>query len=613
MYSIEQRDADLLHSSAHIRYHFFFDKAHQHFLRVRMEIDHCSDDTVLTLPAWIPGSYKIREYISNVTITSISNSDGDMIPFDWNNKHSITIFNITSSKPSATVIVEYIVWCYERDSTIRSSHITRHHAFINTVTCCWYVQDRMYECHHVILHHHTTDWRQISTALSPVEANSPADRPMMLGALNYDILIDSPLEIGNHYVQYFSCDTATIEVAIAGRGNYNPEWITEQLKIIVAKESAMFGGLPFDRYVFILHLFPNMRTGGLEHARSSVNAAEPHALADQTKCWRLLSLLVHEFFHVWNIKRIRPKELGPFDYTQENYTSMLWLVEGATSYYDDLLTYRCGFYTREEYLSILAKDHLTALLHTPGRYYTSLAHSSYLAWVKLYFPTEDLANRVPSYYLKGGVVFLLTDLTIIAQTKGTRSMDDVFRALWQRYKTDPSTGITEQEFFSIAHEATGIDVAGIMQPWIYSTHELPLKEVFEQFGIVMATQTAECTNKQAVLPLTLLKSFGFSIKEESGKFLITFVENGSPADIAGLAIDDEILGINSIRPMSLEDVQMALSVPETDSYILTIASDTTLFETTILRRNPMDILLDILPSASPEQQHLLSCWLSLSL
>ncbi len=609
MYSIEQRDTDLINSTAAIRYHFYFDRAHQHILRVRMEIDDCHDTTTLTLPVWIPGSYKVREYSSNITLNRIVTADGILLQHTWINKHSFTF----TLEQSTTVAIEYTVWCYERDSTIRSSHITRNHAFINPVTACWYVESRMNEIHHVILHLDATNWQKTSTALSPVYPPiTDTERTITLGALNYDIIVDSPLEIGNHYTHSFIHREAQIDVAIAGRGNYNADWITEQIKILVSKEAEMFGGLPFDRYVFILHLFPNMRNGGLEHARSSVNAAEHNALSDQTKTWRLLSLLVHEFFHVWNVKRIRPKQLGPFDYTRENYTDMLWLVEGATSYYDDLISYRCGFYSRDEYLKILATDHLTPLLHTPGRLHTSLSDSSYLAWVKLYFPTEDLQNRVPSYYLKGGVIFLLTDLILIAKTQGKKKFDHVFKALWKRYQNKPAVGITSKEFFSIARREMQVDVLDIMQPWLETTQDITvddLKVIFAPFGITVSLANSEPSNKQQFSPRHLLKYYGFSVKEDNARFLISFVEDNSPADQAGFGVDDEILTLDGKRPLSIEEVGWLLSNTNKELTSVTLSSDTTLITTTLQPRLSQDIVLSVNSNLTKDQLRLLKCWL----
>lgn len=614
MYSIEQRDEQLLGTSAAIRYHFHFEQAHQHVLRVVMEVDIAqSGAVVLGLPVWIPGSYKIRDYISTLGSFQLTSADGKPLAWHWLTKNRLEV-----QAEVGVLRVEYAYYAYEKDSTIRSSHITRNHAFLNLVTCCMFVEGREAEIHHVYFHHNREKWANVSTQLSPVKASVEANEPLILGALNYDIIVDSPVEIGNHYVASFDYEGATIEVAIAGRGNYDADWLRDRIKTIIEVEAPIFGGLPFDRYVFIIHLFPGMRGGGLEHARSSVNAMESGSgkhWDDTKKLHSLLSLLCHEFFHVWNIKRIRPRELGPFNYNQENFTRMLWLVEGATSYYDDLLTYRCGFYTRADYLKILAKDHLTPFFRTPGRNEASIKDNSFQAWVKLYLPHDDSLNRNISYYLHGDLVFWCLDLHIIAESNGTKRFDDAFRALWKQYQDRPEQGITEDEFMSIAETATGVQIREKLLTWLNGKgDDLPLPEVFTPFGLEWKqTGAPEATKMGESLPTMTLatKVFtGMTLKSEGGKIVVATVQAGTPAHEAGLGADDEIVFVNGTRIASVDDAETLIAKRGVERFSeLVLASDAGMITTALKPAPLLEYSLRAIAEASDDQKRLLEFWL----
>ncbi len=614
MYSIEQRDEQLLGTTARIRYHFHFEHAHQHVVRVVMEVDVAAKGAlVLGLPVWIPGSYKIRDYISTLGSFRLVNQDEKPLAWHWLSKNRLEV-----QAEKGTLRVEYAYYAYEKDSTIRSSHVTRNHAFLNLVTCCMYVEGCEQELHHVYFHHDREKWANVSTQLSPVNSSIEGDEPLILGALNYDIIVDSPVEIGNHYVSSFRYEQSIIEVAIAGRGNYDADWLTDRIKTIVETEAPMFGGLPFDRYVFIIHLFPSMRGGGLEHARSSVNAMESGSgkhWSDATKLNRLLSLLCHEFFHVWNIKRIRPLEYGPFDYNQENTSRMLWLVEGATSYYDDLLTYRCGFATRAEYLKTIAKDDISAFLRIPGRNEASIKDNSFQAWVKLYLPHDDSLNRNISYYLHGAMVFLCLDLWIIAESKGKKRFDDAFRALWKIYQDRPERGVTEDEVIEATEKATGVKVREKLLSWLNGKgDDLPFAELFAPFGLewkpASAPEVAKIGEAIPTMPLTTKLFTGLTLKAEGGRVLITQVESGTPAHEAGLGADDELVFVNGTRVASVDDVETLIAKRGTERFSEIVLSSDTGMTTTALKPAPLvEYALIPLESPSDDQKRLLDFWL----
>lgn len=565
-YSIEQRDEQLVGTKASIRYTLSFPNCEQHLVDVTMEVDTESEMLVLALPNWVPGSYKVRDFISHQGDVEVRNVSGELLPFKWIAKNRFRVW------PGKSRNVRISYRCYSTERSVRLTHVNRFHAFINPGTCLLYVEGRTEEPHHVAIEH---PWREVTTALSPVRAN-------VWGALNYDILVDSPIEIGDHFVARFERHGSRHEVAITGTGDFDPKWITEQIKIVVDRAVELWGKLPYDRYIFINQLLPG-QYGGLEHARCSVNMFDSESFTDKEKTVKFLTLLCHEYFHVWNVKRIRPVELGPFDYESENYTRMLWLAEGATSYYDDLMAYRCGFHSRDGYLKTLSKEHLARLLDVPGRLAMSIKDSSFLSWVKLYIPTPDSLNRFPSYYLKGGVIFLLLDMTIIAQTNGEKSLDDAMRALMERYYANPATGITEEEFLDIVESATGGAIREKFLHWIDTASELPIVETVTELGLEWQKKAVEEKSTfgadlefQDPDPVVWT---GLQVEEIKTGLKVARVWRDSPAESAGLGAEDELIAIDGVRVTSSKQWEAQLrGALRNGPVTLTAASEGRLYE-----------------------------------
>ncbi len=599
MYTIEQRDEQLLGSRAAIRYHCYFDRAAEHLLRVRMEIDLKPGETTihLMLPSWAPGSYKIRDFITHVGNLRAYDERSHEVPVEWIAKNRIRI-NLSNT---AMLAVEYVFYANER--TVRTMHITRWRAFLFPVNCLFAVEGRTDEIHHVLLYYDRSQWRQLTTALSPVEADDSDRQPVVLGALNYDILADSPTEIGNHQVRTFEAYGARHEVALIAPLPLNVDWLAEQCQTIVHTEAAIFGGVPYDRYVFFVYAGANL-TGGLEHARCSVNMCDIQALTDTAKAKSLLALLCHEYFHVWNIKRIRPREYGPFDYTHEVYSPMLWLAEGFTSYYDDLLAYRAGFYVREEYLDILARDHLGKLMHVPGRHAMSVRESSYLAWVKLYAQSPDGHNRFPSYYLKGGVLALLLDLAIIEQTDGQRRLDDVLRLLWQHYCQQPHRGVSEEDVLAAIEDVSSAHVREQFWQWLSKTVEPDIAAAFAPFGLEWCVQPV--AQQSPLQPPQ--RRIGLQLKTDGGRLVVASVEEGSAASNAGIATDDEIIAVGGLRVTTPDEFALALQWSGTQT-LITASCDAKLYEVTIELPLAEEYQLRVLPAPTKRQQRLFERWL----
>jgi predicted metalloprotease with PDZ domain len=615
---IEQRDTDLIGTSAQIRYHIRFNAAARHTIHITMEIDAITTDiTALIMPVWMPGSYKVRDMVMHQGNVKIYTPDGRRPEWHWTSKNRIEI----ATQGIDSIRAEYTYFANERG--VRTSHVNRFHAYIMPVACLMYAEGRINEIHHVYLHHNRIQWPTVSTQLSPVyPANSPTEQnyeaqsPVVVGALSYDILADSPIEIGTHQVHTFMVDSAVHEVAVISNSPVDIHWLSGEIQRAVEVQRDFWGDLPYDRYVFMLLVGEGQR-GGLEHLRCNVSAVEPSAFTDKQAAQGMMALLVHEFFHTWNIKRIRPREFGPFDYSAENYSSMLWLAEGFTSYYDDYLSYRSGFYTRDEFLNTLAQQHLGRLARVPGRFAMSIKDSSFLAWVKLYSLSPDMNNQFPSYYTKGGIIGMLLDMLIIIKSDGQKKLEDAMRLLWAQYKQRPDIGFTEQEIIEAIEIATGVSIAKDFLQWINESDELPYTPIFKALGLIWSQENTDdnsggevygefrpfCPRPQPVFS-------GWAVREENGRLMVKEVEADSPADKAGIGIDDEILSVNGLRVNNTRMLNELLQQNGIENPAELICNcDGRLFTTHILPIPQPRYTLRINPECTAAEKHLQEVWL----
>ncbi|HRE56764.1 MAG TPA: PDZ domain-containing protein [Candidatus Kapabacteria bacterium] len=604
-FTIEQTDAQLLNTTADIRYHLHFERASQHLVHIVMEIDKCHEGFLkVSMPVWIPGSYKVRDMNQHQGNVICSDLAGNKLPMKWLTKNTLEINTISTN----SVIIDYVY--FANDLGVRTSHINRHHAFLVPAACLMFVENREEEIHHVYFYHDQSQWKNLTTSLSPVKSNLEDNNPIIYGALSYHILADSPIEIGNHKKTIFIHDDKIHEVAIISHYDCDINRLTDDIKKIVESQHKFWGELPYDRYTFMLLVADGQR-GGLEHLRCNVSAADPQMFIDASYYQSVLGLLSHEFFHTWNIKRIRPIEYGPFNYHEENYSSMLWLAEGATSYYDDVLLYRAGLLTQEEFLSIGIASNLRMLDNVQGRFVMSVKDSSYLAWIKLYSMSPDANNRFPSYYLKGGVIFLLLDLHIFRMTEGKKSTDDVMRELWRLYKANPEKGITEEQFLEAIKSSTGLDCSDVLLSWLNGTDELQYNTYLNTIGL----QWNELSDMRVKIYGTALDNdiwLGMSLKDTNQGVVITFVEDDSPAALAGFGIDDIIKQVNGEVVTSvtqcLEFIRKQHSQAETVK--IDAMCDGISYSTEIAPKIRIYNNLQQLPNITVTQQEMFTQWLN---
>ncbi len=509
--------------SARMRYRLTMPEPHSHLLHVELALEQASGDPELVFPVWTPGSYLVREYARHVEGLAAADGDGAPLPVERLDKHRVRV----RAGGARTVVVRWRV--YANELTVRTAHLDGTHAYVNGAAVFPYVAGRAQEPHAVEVVA-PPGWR-VSTALE--------GGPAVFTARDYDELADSPLEIGEHRVVRFMALSRPHELAIWGRGNLDEGRLAGDARTVVETFAALMGGLPYERYVFIVHL-TDKRRGGLEHAHSTtLNVARmgffPRETYEET-----LGLLAHEFFHLWNVKRLRPAAFVPFDYGREQYTRLLWWFEGATSYYATVALARAGLLEPKRWLKLLGQA-LTSLERTPGARKMSVEEASFLAWVKHYRPDENTPNSAISYYLKGELVALALDLEL--RRRG-RSLDDVLRALYARW-AEAGGGVPEDGVERVVAELVGREAArAFFDRYVRGTD--PLRLDLDVVGLRLRRRPAQAFDDKGGTPAKSENGkpvagwLGIELDGAGGKLVVKSVREGSPAHAAGLYAEDEV-------------------------------------------------------------------------
>jgi predicted metalloprotease with PDZ domain len=514
-----------------VRFHYeiAMPKPHRHLYDVTFTAEGpLADEVEVHMPVWTPGSYLVREYARNVQDLEAVAPGGRRLAIA---KISKSAWRVAGA--AGGFVMRFKL--YANELTVQSSHLDDTHGFIHPPSVCPYVEGYLESpCEVTVVP--PPGWR-VATGLEPVEGKQNRFR-----AADYDELADCPIECGDYTELSFTARRRWHRLVISGGGEFDAKALARDTKRIVEEELEFWGGAPYKHYTFICHVFPGAR-GGLEHRNSTVLGIDSFAFHPRKKYEdTVLGLIAHEFFHTWNVKRIRPAVLGPFDYTRENYTRLLWVFEGITSYYDSLLVCRAGLSNPKRYLKHVAET-IAKLEQTPGRRHQSLAESSFDTWIKFYRQNEHSPNAIVSYYLKGELVALLLDLYLRDHTDGRVSLDDVMRELWRRYEADPR-GIDEDEFERIAGEVSGLDLKRFFQRAVHSTAELDFGRALEPFGLRLATKRKGDDGDAAEGPTPWI---GAETEGRDGALTVKHVYEGSPADEAGLNAGDILLAIDGYR------------------------------------------------------------------
>lgn len=513
-------DADTL------QYTLKFDHAHQHLIDVELSVPAGEASIELVLATWTPGSYLIREYARQIEGLVALDQAGTPLAIRKIKKNR---WRVETSGKSASI--RYRV--YAREMSVRTNFADDEVAMVVGAATFMTVEGRQNGPHDVAVVLRP-GWARAVTGLDL----HPSGAPNRFVAENFDELVDSPFLIGNPIERSFDAGGVPHEIASFGAGSsWDADKSTDDVAKIVVEQQAFWGEVPYHRYVILNALLSRGGMGGLEHLDSTLLLANRFAMEKPARYRAWLGLVSHEVFHTWNGKRLRPKSLGPFDYENEVYTDDLWIVEGLTSYYDDLTMVRAGLYSETQYFEALGGQ-IERLQKTPGRLVQPLSRASHDAWIKYYRRDENSVNTSISYYTKGAVVGFLLDMLIRRNTRGKSSLDDVMRRAYARYGRE--SGYTSAEFRALASEVAGTDLSAFFARAVDSTDELDYQPALDFVGL----QFKE-----------VKKSGGKDDEKEGGYLGVTVSSSGvinrvlrdTPGFASGLNVDDEILAIESDR------------------------------------------------------------------
>ncbi len=457
-----------------VHYRVSMPRPHSHLFEVEALFPAGPEVLDAVLPVWTPGSYLVREYARHLQDVTAAGPGGEALPVQRTDKRTLRV-----RAHGRAVTLRYRV--YANELTVRTSHLDGSHGYFNGATLFLYTEATRHHEHRVTVAA-PEGWRTFAAL---------EQRDGTFLAPDYDTLVDSPFEIGPHTPLSFVAAGVQHQVVVWGDTVLDPDKLAADLQRICEAEARLFGGLPMKRYLFLVYLADKGR-GGLEH-QASTALLFPRAALNNVRGWEdFLTLAAHEYFHLWNVKRIKPRALVPFDYSQENYTTLLWAFEGMTSYYDNLFVRRAGLMSANRYLTRLGET-LTTLHSTPGRRVQTLADASLMSWIKHYRPDENSANSSISYYLKGEVVCALLDLEIRRATGDTKGLDDVLRLLWHRY--GDGSGVPEAGVEEAVAEVAGKNLKPFFDRAVRSTEELDYS-VLSHVGLDVTLPSARVQQRQ---------------------------------------------------------------------------------------------------------------------
>jgi predicted metalloprotease with PDZ domain len=514
-----------------------------HRYRVTLTLPAPAAEQDFSLPVWIPGSYLVREFAKHLSGLQ-ARQGGRELAIEQLDKASWRV----RCSGRAALALSYEVYAF--DASVRTAWLDAQRAFFNPGSLCLRAHGREAAAHRLELAGPPAGW-QVATEMRVVDGGYEA--------ADYDELVDHPFEIGPHWQGEFSAAGVPHRVVVAGAWpSFDEARLLADVQRICEAQIAFWGCAPFERYSFLLWAVDDGH-GGLEHRASTAlicarrelpTAAEGAVPSDGYV--RLLGLFSHEYFHAWNVKRLRPAEFARLDYQRENYTELLWFFEGFTSYYDELMLLRAGLIDGPRYLKLLAAS-VNGVLAAPGRGVQPLAAASFEAWTKYYRPDENSPNVTSNYYAQGALVALCLDLSLRSRES---SLDALMLALWRRSEGGP---IGEADIFAVVKALGGDDIAGRLHSWVHGCGELPLRELLEGHGVSWRDDGRQ----------TVAQRLGLRVRESALTGIgITHVLRGGAAEAGGLNARDEILGANGWRLRRLDDAPALLAAGQTQLRLL---------------------------------------------
>jgi len=503
-----------------ISYTIGMSKPWSHLLEVEMRLNWAANSPAqaeISMPVWTPGSYLVREYARHVESFAASDASGNALMWRKADKNTWQV----DTKGAKGIVVKYNV--YANELTVRTNELNDNHAFFTPAALLMFPNGQLKTASTVKVVPYK-DWK-IATGLPKVEGQTNVFR-----AENFDVLYDSPFEVGNFEEISFTVQGKPHRFVVEGEGNYDLQKIAKDTTKIIEESYKIFGELPYNDYTFILNLRGG---GGLEHLNSTALQWNRFGFSGNGHN-NFMTLVAHEYFHLWNVKRIRPDALGPFDYENENYTKLLWVAEGGTAYYESVLVQRAGIISAKEFFEGKAGQ-IQSLEERPGRFETSLEEASFDAWIKYYRQDENAINNQISYYDKGELVNFLLDVEIRAASKGAKSLDDVMRYLYTEfYKKNKN--YTPEDYQKISEMMAGKSLEDFFAKYVRGRADIDYRAILSGIGLQLKD------NKGRETPY-----LGANMRQEGDRLTITSVPKGTPAYEQGLNTNDQLVAVDGAR------------------------------------------------------------------
>ena len=573
-----------------LQYTISVPEPHTHYMDAEIKTKGVKQSIIdFKMPVWAPGSYLVREFAGQVEAFKAEDALGNALKVEKIDKNTWRI----SNKSKKDITVRYKVYAF--DISVRTSYVDASHGYINGSSVFMYIDGKKELPAEIKIIPHAS-WKKITTALPVSDAAGHT-----FTAENYDMLADCPIEMGNHEEFFFEAEGVKHTVAMYGEGNYDKERILKDFQKIVAVSTNVFGENPNKNYVFIIHNL-SKSGGGLEHMNSTTLQVQRWNYQPRDNYINFLALAAHEYFHLWNVKRLRPVTLGPFDYDRENYTTLLWVMEGFTNYYEDLLLRRAELITEKEYLARLEKM-ISKVENQPGNRVQSVAEASFDAWIKAYRPNENSSNATISYYDRGGLIAMLLDLEIIQASEGKKSLNDLMRFLYEEYYKKKKRGFTEEEFAEALRKVAEKDMSEFLNAYVYGTQTPPYKQYFSYAGLDFA-DTSKVAGKAYLGAVTA---------EENGKLTVKNVLRGTAAYEGGLYAKDEIVAADGYRTDEREFRRILEMKKPGDLLEVLVARDGKMQAINLSLKNNTEAAFRISPVKQPSQAQktVYAVWLGL--
>ncbi|MBE9584828.1 M61 family metallopeptidase [Mucilaginibacter sp. JRF] len=573
--------------AAKISYTVTFPEAQAHYVDIEMKLSGLAQKTTnLKMPVWTPGSYLVREFAKNVEGFTA-----------WNGSKAIEAGKVNKNtwRINTTGITELTVKyrVYANEVSVRTAFIDASHAFLSTSGLFLYPQGMLSQPSTIKIVPYK-GWTTVSTSLEQVGGDQ-----FTVTAPNYDILFDSPIEVGTQDVFNFKAAGVNYEVAMYGGGNYDKERLKVDMPKVIEQHTKIFGENPNKRYVFIVHNFQR-GGGGLEHLSSTVLGASRDGYATERGYLGFLELVSHEHFHLWNVKRLRPIALGPFDYENENYTTNLWIAEGFTAYYEAKAMRHAGLLPADGYVNTLAGS-LSNHDNQPGSKIQSAAEASFDAWIKFYRPNENSNNSTISYYGKGSIIAYMLDLEIINSSNAKYSLDDVMKYMYNEYYKVKKRGYTDAEFKLGLEKFAGKKLDDFYKKYITGV-EFPDNATY--FGYAGYKVTDELAG-------TDVPALGIATSSGGGRLVVTAVSRASSAWVDGINVNDEITAVDGSPVTDAAAIVNGKKVGDKINVTITRDGKQLILPVTLLKSTRVKYKIEPADNATEKQLAVRKKWLNL--